>query len=393
MKNRLLAASLALVVVLTLVAGACAPAAAPALKATETKAPAETAKPKEAPAKSETDAPKPKAEAPAPTATTVSKPQPLSPPVTVKAGVVAAASAGGIFIAQERGYFKELGINLETVPIDTGPRLIPALASGELDVGFGGVGAGLFNALARGVDIKIVAGASVRQPGIKDAVIAVRKDLIDEGKVKDFADLKGRNVAVGALDGAAGVELAQALAKGNLKISDVNVITMGYPDMLVAFANKSIDAGLQIEPNVTAGIERNLALPLRGLGIGDIFPNHHGAVYLYSSQFIKNKTEAARRFMVALIRGHRDYDGAFFKNKDREAIVSIISTATKTELAILNKISASKLTVDGYAIAGVITIDQDWLAEQGYIKEKVDIGKVIDNQFVDYAIGVLGKYQ
>lgn len=377
--NRLSGGILALVVILALVMGACAPAATPAPKAAATATQAE--------------APKPKAEAPTPTAAALSKPQPLSPPVPVKAGVVAAASAGGVFIAQERGYFKELGINLETVPIDTGPRLIPALASGELNVGFGGVGAGLFNALARGVDIKIVAGANVRQPGIKDAAIVVRKDLIDEGKVKDFADLKGMKVAVGALDGAAGVELAQALAKGNLKISDVNVVTMGYPDMLVAFGNKSIDAGLEIEPNVTNGIEKNLALPLKGLGIGDIFPNHHGAVYLYSAQFIKNNPEAAKRFMVALIRGVRDYDGAFFKNKDREAIVSIIAKASNTDPAVLNKISASKLSVDGYALPSVITTDQDWLAEQGYVTQKIDIGKVIDNQFVDYAIGALGKYQ
>src|SRR5579884_359702 len=101
--------------------GACAPAAAPAA------APAGPAKPA---------APVAPATAPAATgAGTPARPELVTTPaVDLKVGVLPLASFAPYYIAQERGYFKEVGLNVEfTVTASVNDQL-PSLAQGQLHV-------------------------------------------------------------------------------------------------------------------------------------------------------------------------------------------------------------------------------------------------------------------
>ena len=93
---------------------------------------------------------------------------PLSPPVTVRSGIVGSLAEAGQLIALERGYFQEQGLNVEFTQFDSTARMTPSLASGQLDVGAGGVGAALFNAIGRGVPIKIVGPQAQHDPGARD---------------------------------------------------------------------------------------------------------------------------------------------------------------------------------------------------------------------------------
>ena len=67
-----------------------------------------------------------------------------------------------------------------------------ALGADQLDVGGGGPGPGLFNAILRGVNVRIVADRSRAAPGTRFNCLAVRKSLLDSGAVRGFADLRGR---------------------------------------------------------------------------------------------------------------------------------------------------------------------------------------------------------
>ena len=64
---------------------------------------------------------------------------------------------GPIYIAQERGYFREQGLDVELRRFASTADQIAALGTGQLAVGVGGVNAALFNAVAGDVPIRIVA--------------------------------------------------------------------------------------------------------------------------------------------------------------------------------------------------------------------------------------------
>src|SRR5215207_6533571 len=95
---------------------ACAPAAAPS-PATQPPAKPRAAATGEAPAAAATSAAPAVAAAPATTAPATAPqatlPRPLDPPRTVRVGVLASISDSGIYIGIERGYYRELGIDVQ----------------------------------------------------------------------------------------------------------------------------------------------------------------------------------------------------------------------------------------------------------------------------------------
>ena len=57
---------------------------------------------------------------------------PLNPRVALKLGAIGAVSDAGIFIAQEKGYFNDEGLDVELVSFRAAPQILPAIATGEV---------------------------------------------------------------------------------------------------------------------------------------------------------------------------------------------------------------------------------------------------------------------
>ena len=70
--------------------------------------------------------------------------------------------------AQAHGYFKEQGLNVQLQVINNGTTAIPLLASGQLDFAVGAPGTALFNAIARGSDVRMVADKGAQSPDGKN---------------------------------------------------------------------------------------------------------------------------------------------------------------------------------------------------------------------------------
>ena len=69
------------------------------------------------------------------------------------------------FIGTARGYFRDEGIEVKFVNFDSAARMIAPLASGDLDAAAGGPSAGLYNAIARNIGVRIVADKTATPPG------------------------------------------------------------------------------------------------------------------------------------------------------------------------------------------------------------------------------------
>src|SRR5882757_10345233 len=103
---------------------------------------------------------------------------------TVTVGIVNTSADAGFLIAQANGYFKDVGLDVKLVPFASAALMIAPLATGELDVGSGTASAGLYNAVLRGVKIKVVADKGSVQEGYDYSTLLLRKDLVDSGRYK-----------------------------------------------------------------------------------------------------------------------------------------------------------------------------------------------------------------
>ena len=177
----------------------------------------------------------------------------------VRIGIARTMSDSGYYIADALGFFRDEGIEVTLTGFKSAAQMIAPLGSGELDVGGGTVSAGLYNAVARGINLKVVADQASMKPGYGYSSLMVRKDLVDGGRYKTFADLKGMKVAIGAPGTGTASALNETLKRGGLKYADVEVVYLGFPEHLPAYRNKAIDASITNEPTMTRAIEEGAA--------------------------------------------------------------------------------------------------------------------------------------
>jgi NitT/TauT family transport system substrate-binding protein len=166
---------------------------------------------------------------------------------------------------------------------------------------------------------------------------------------------------------------------------------LGYADMGAALANKSIYGGVAIEPFRTQW-------PARGIGgylpdDAEVYLDQQAAVVMYGPQFIQNQLDVARRMMVAYLRGVRDYNDAFVKRLNRDAIVDILVRRTSlTDRPLYDQVGFPALDPNGGVITQDLQVQQDWYVENGYQNTRVDIATMVDHQFAEFAVSQLGTY-
>jgi NitT/TauT family transport system substrate-binding protein len=319
---------------------------------------------------------------------------PLSPPVALQVGVVSSSSDGGIFIAIDRGYFQEEGLQVETQQFQTAVDQIAPLGAGQIDIGTGAIAAGLYNAIGRGVPLRIVADkGSTPAPEWDFSALMVRKDLVDSGQVRDYKDLRGLTIVTTAPSNSTEVDVAAALEKGGLTLADINFQHMSFPDMITAFQNRAIDAGIVIEPFVSRIEKQGTAV--RWKGTQDFYGNQQVAVIMYGPKLVEEQQEVARRWMTAYLRGLRDYNDGFGPKRLRrdEVVQTLIKHTPIKDASVYDEIRPAGLDPDGKLEMPSIRRDLAYYEQTGKVTAQIDLAKVIDTSFQEYALRQLGPYQ
>jgi NitT/TauT family transport system substrate-binding protein len=320
-------------------------------------------------------------------------PTPLNPAVKISVGVLGSSSDGGIFIANERGYFKQEGIDLDIQRFQSLVDMVAPLTGGQLQIAAGGLAASLYNASDRGISLRIVADkGQAPSPEWDFAALVVRKDLIDSGKVQDYKDLKGLTLATSGRGNSPEVALAISLKKGGLTLQDVNYTQMSFPDMVAAFQNKGVDGAVVIEPFVSRIVSEGSGV--RWKGNVDIFGgNEQIASIVYGEQFA-TRTEVAQKWMNAYIRGVRDYNDAFGpKKKGFDDVVSIlVAQTTVKDPKVFAQMKPAGLDPDGKLDLQSMKNDLAYYVESGQAKASADLTRLVDTSFQETALKALGPY-
>src|SRR5205823_1981557 len=162
-------------------------------------------------------APAPGASAPAPAANA-----PAAAPEQVKFATSPAVSTAGVFIGMERGYFREVGVEIEIVPFSGGAEMISSIAAGQVDSANTDAGSGLLKALARDLPMRFVADGSRCVRGRCGTALVVRKDLYDSGAVREPRDLRGRTVNPHTPGSTLSQYMTRVLERAGLQEADVN---------------------------------------------------------------------------------------------------------------------------------------------------------------------------
>jgi NitT/TauT family transport system substrate-binding protein len=221
-------------------------------------------------------------------------------------------TGGPFFIARDKGYFKKMGLKIETKRYIDGSLAVPSLISGELDISNMPAAAALFNSIAKGAPIVIILDWGHNKPGRGYTVTSVTKAMYDQGvhSLADFAKLKGKRFGVGAIGSINQYNLAQALLRVGLDpAKDVHwIVNVPQPDLMKMLGQNQVDV-TDLAYQFGYFAQTNKWGPIIATG-DQIAPNGQIAAYVVRKGFLKEHRDAMIRFAMAYLQGIKEFDAA-----------------------------------------------------------------------------------
>ncbi len=302
----------------------------------------------------------------------------------------------GFYIADAKGYLKQEGIEAKFTVFDSAARMVAPLATGDIDVGSGTVGAGTYNALERGITMRAVVDKARNKGAYSYQGLVVRKALWDSGEIRTLKDLKGHRFAMTTNGGNEAAVLDEALRKIGMSIADVEQTQLSMPQQVVAFANAAIDASFLPEPFLTMAVTSGAVVSMTP--VSKMRDDDVTGVIIYSDILINKRPEVATRITKAYIRGLRDYvdalkDGHLAGAGAAEIVDIIAQYSVVKDKDVLRTIIPHYVDPDGEV--GVESLKSDWAFYKagGFIKGDVTVDQLIDRRFVAAAVKELGPYK
>lgn len=302
--------------------------------------------------------------------------------------------SGPTLVALERGYFAEQGLDVAVSEV-VGTTGITMIADDKLDAAPLLSGMYFFQAWDRARPMAMVADAGQLRPGRGSGGIVARLSLLREGGLRDYADLRGKRLALSPTRGNYDwLVFADALRCGGLAYDDVDVIICGHgPDQHEALKNGTVDLG-------TVGRIQSIKEG-REAGVFDIWkeysevsPGRQMWALMFSHKFRSERPEQAKKYMLAYLKGVRDYYGAFEEGVGRDAVLEALANQTGyTRDALATDMTPMGLDPNGYLNTESLANDLTWLEQQKVLPTPIPLEGVVDHSYLEAALTNLGPWR
>ena len=299
-------------------------------------------------------------------------------------GMLRLTSSAPLFIAMDKGYFKEEGIEIDPQWFDAAQPIAVATASSKVDVGATGITAGLYNMAAKGQKLYIVADKGREEKGYSSSALLAASSEYDNG-LNSIEALKGKRVGITQKGSTFHYMLGRMLEAKGLSLDDVTVVPLGkLSAVMAALQSGQIDACILNEPDITK--VKNEGYGKEITQVSAVMPYQTSGIF-YSPEFAKNK-DAAVRFMKAYNKACNEYYDAVVDKKDPaklDEVVKIIAKYVKTPEADI-RLGLPYVDKNGMLMADDIKTQIDWYSSHGMMDGKLDAKDVVNTSFLEEAM-------
>jgi len=162
-------------------------------------------------------------------------------PLKAKVGVLRLSSSAPVFIAQDKGYFRDAGLDIELKFFDAAQPIAVATTSGDVDFGVTAFTAGLYNLAGKGT-LKVIGGMSREKPGYPLIGYFASNNAYAAG-LKTPRDLSGKRIAVTQVGSSFHYSLGLLADKYGFKLSDVKIVPLqSLSNAAAALKGETVDA-------------------------------------------------------------------------------------------------------------------------------------------------------
>ena len=298
-------------------------------------------------------------------------------------------SGAPLYIALEKGYYREAGVDVQLDASGTSSDLAVVLATNRIQVIGGAISAGFFNSLRQGLPIGLLMS---RATSPYSHYLMIRPELKD--KLKQPSDLKGRTVAVAARGAILIYELAKVLESGGLSLADVELKYIPFGQMSTALATGAADAALMISPLQDA---------VAAKGIGVKWINADSAikvqpvlisVWQMNTDWARQNEEAAKKFVLGTLRGVRDYCTAYHHGPNRDEVTRVLAKYSDVkDTALINQVEWGATDPHGRIFEASVLDIQDTFFKEKLVAEKVPMSRIAPAAWVNDVAAGLGPFR
>jgi len=294
-----------------------------------------------------------------------------------------------LYAAEDEGLFAKHGIKNEYTLAPNPYAMLAPQSQGRLDVNIVGTSAAYFNAHNQGLKIRTVADRMQYRCSSDNTLIA--RTAVHEAGLKAPADLKGKRIAIIARGSGTEYWLGLILARVNLKMSDVSIVTLSYPDTLTALKTGAIDAGFVPQPLTATALGDGTAK--RIIAMHEVLPGQQLGKLIYSQDFIdRNGGKTAAAWLAGWIEGVR-----FAQNPANKArMIELVAKWTKADVALITKLYGT----DQWPYADpngdldtdyIAKNDGPWMLENKLIEKLPTPAEYYDSRPVKAAQAIVGR--
>jgi NitT/TauT family transport system substrate-binding protein len=302
-------------------------------------------------------------------------------------------TGGAFYVARDKGYFKKLGLDIETKLFPDGAFAVPSLISGEIDMTFMTPAASLFNSVAKGAPLVVILDRGNNRTGYAYTVMNVSQKMADAGvtSLADLAKLKGKRIGVNALGSINHFNAATALIKAGLDpTKDVQwVMNVPQPDMMKMLGQDQLDA-TDLAYQFGFFAQNNKWGPIIATGDQISADEQIGTIAVRKDYLAKNR-DVVVRFAMAYLQAAKEFNAAARDPDHHPDVVEILAKNTalnKPELVKAIAPNWSYVAEDGLPLVDSIMAMQDfWSGKYYQLVEK----KVTREQLFDLSVAKEAK--
>lgn len=260
-------------------------------------------------------------------ALTAQRPARAQSGVPLELGAMPTDGSAEALYADDRGFFKDGGIDARLTVMTNTASLAAAVQGGTLEIGFGSI-VPLAEARARGINFKIIWPAATFVGPPSPNLIMVAKTA----PFKTAADLDGKTIAVNGLRDLTQYEVQAWIDRNGGDVRSVKLVEIPFSEMAAALAAGRVDAAILAEPFLTAA--KSTARVLGDANVA-IAPRYAITCWFATENWLAQRPDVARRFAAVMQQTSR------WANRHRSETAAILSRRSKIPPEVSSTMSRS----------------------------------------------------
>ena len=231
---------------------------------------------------------------------------------TIRVGLAPTDATGEGLYGHDNGMFRQMGLDVQLTQMRNTGALAAALISGALDIVTGSI-APIAEGHGRGIDFRVIAlGQIYDGPPAQSGIVVLSRSKITTG-----AGLNGKIIAVNGLGDLTQLMAFSWLDANGADRSTVKFIEIPFPEVATAVNSGRVDAGILVEPFVSASRGQVVSL---GDPMAAIAKRFMITGWFSKLSWLDANRDAAKRFVQSILKvgawanGHHDDSGAILSH-------------------------------------------------------------------------------